>query len=72
MVRVLTTSIYHDTISPNWEPHTLYMTDFCNNNKQLPLRISVLNYVNNGPHKLYGSVNITTRGIEMLGEDEEL
>ena len=36
------------------------------------MRISVLNYANNGPHKLYGSVDITTRGIEMLGEDEEL
>ena len=47
------------------------MTEFCNNNKQLPLRISVKNYENNGPHKLYGSVNITCRGIEMLREGED-
>ena len=41
------------------------MTEFCNNNKQLPLRISVYNYKNHGAHKLYGFVEITARGIEM-------
>ena len=41
------------------------MTEFCNNNKQLPLRISVHNYKNQGSHDLYGSLDITTRGIEM-------
>ena len=48
------------------------MTQFCNNNKQLPLRISVKNEKNNGTHKMYGSVNITTRGIEMLAPGEPI
>ena len=66
MVRVFTTSTAHDETNPWWEPHTLFMTEFCNNNKQLPLRISVKNYSNNDAHKMYGSVEVTTRGIEML------
>ena len=66
MVRVYQTAIAHDEVSPWWEPKTLYMTEFCNNNKMLPLRFTVYNYRNNGVHKQYGSVEITTRGIEML------
>ena len=42
------------------------MTDFCNNNKFLPLRLSVYSYVNTGDHPFYGSVCCTTRDIEML------
>ncbi len=42
------------------------MTEFCNNNKILPLRFSVFNYRNSGAPKLYGSVDTTTRDIEML------
>ena len=66
LVRVFKTSTAHGDINPWWEPHQLYMTDFCNNNKQLPLRISVYNYKNSGAHNLYGSVDTTTRNIEML------
>ena len=41
------------------------MTDFCNNNKKLPLRISVYNYTNSGDHELYGRVVTSVREIEM-------
>lgn len=41
------------------------MTDFCNNNKQSPIRLSVKSYVNAGEHPIYGSVTTTTREIEM-------
>ena len=33
MVKVFKTSTAHDETCPRWEPHTLQMTEFCNNNK---------------------------------------
>ena len=42
------------------------MTEFCNNNKLLPIRLSVYCYANSGQHSLYGKVNTTVRDIEML------
>lgn len=42
------------------------MTEFCNNNKYLPVRFSVLSYTNQGEHHCYGQVITTTRDIEML------
>ena len=66
MVQVFKTSTAHDDLNPWWEPQTLFMTEFCNNNKQLPIRITVKNYSNAGAHKVYGSVDTTTRNIEML------
>lgn len=41
------------------------MTDFCNNNKSVPIRLSVKCYMNAGLHPNYGSVTTTTREIEM-------
>jgi len=41
------------------------MSEFCNNNKLLPIRLTVYNYRNNGTHKMYGQVMTTTRDIEM-------
>ena len=61
MVKVFKTSTAYDDCTPWWEPITLKMTEFCNNNKQLPLRISVYNYSNSGDPSLYGSVEISTR-----------
>ena len=68
MVRIFKTSIVHDDTHPWWEAVTLNMTEFCNNNKQLPLRISVYNYRNEGQHSLYGYTEKTTREIEMIGQ----
>ena len=65
MVKVYRTTTAHDKLQPWWDPQTLYMTEFCNNNKQLPLRITVFNYKNHGEHSEYGHVETTTRGIEM-------
>mgnify|MGYP000029303838 CR=1 FL=1 len=48
------------------------MTEFCNNNKELPLKISVYNHTNNGDHKLYGSTMTTARQIEMKAAGEHL
>lgn len=50
MVKVWKTHTAHDETKPWWEPHQLYMTEFCNNNKMLPLRFTVYNYRNNGEH----------------------
>ena len=65
MVKVWKTHTAHDEPKPWWEPHQLFMTEFCNNNKMLPLRFTVYNYRNNGEHKMYGRVVTTTREIEM-------
>jgi hypothetical protein len=72
MVRVYKTSNAYDNTSPWWEPTTLFMTELCNNNKNLPLRISCFNYTNSGAHKEYGSVFVTTRDLEMMGEKKIL
>jgi|688.fasta_scaffold419155_2 hypothetical protein len=46
------------------------MTEFCGNNKFLPMKISVYNYQNSGDHPCYGTVVLTTRDIEMtLGQN---
>jgi hypothetical protein len=42
------------------------MTEFCNNSKYLPIRLSVYSYQNSGDHPCYGSVITSTRDIEML------
>jgi hypothetical protein len=41
------------------------MSTLCNNNKKLPLRISVLGFANAGEHYLYGSTITSVREIEM-------
>lgn len=69
MVQVWRTMTAHDETQPWWEPHQLFMSEFCNNNKMLPLRFTVFNYRNNGAHKMYGYVETTTRGIEMIGNE---
>lgn len=65
-VKVYRTNHKFQETNPWWDPHLMTMTEFCNNNKHLPIRLSVYNYSNSGEHKMYGSVEITTRGIEML------
>lgn len=70
LVRVFKTSSKFDDSKPWWDAHSMSMTEFCNNNKLLPIRLSVYNYVNSGNHPLYGSVDTTTREIEMLPNGE--
>ena len=72
MVRVYKTANAYDDINPWWEPTTLFMTELCNNNKNLPMRISCFNYTNSGAHKEYGSAIVTTRDIEMMGDKKIL
>lgn len=36
------------------------------------MRLTVYNYRNNGQHRMYGYVDTTTRGIEMLNVNEPL
>lgn len=71
-VRIWQSRTAHDDISPWWEPQELSMTEFCNNNKMLPLRLTVYNYRNNGTHESYGYVETSTRGIEMVGSEEPM
>ena len=61
--------IAHDEIKPWWEPTQLHMNVFCNNDKELPLRITVNNQRGNSQsnQKIYGFVETTTNEIEMLG-----
>jgi hypothetical protein len=48
------------------------MSEFCNNNKYLPLRFSVYSYTNSGEHPKYGEVICTLKRIEMLEDGEPL
>lgn len=69
-VRVLQTSYQIETTEPWWNTHQMTMTEFCNNNKFLPIRLSAYAYVNSGDHPCYGSVVTTTREIEMSSDRE--
>ena len=48
------------------------LTDFCNKNKTLPIRLSVYNYTNVGDHDLYGQVITSVREIEIGKTELEL
>ena len=48
-VRVFKTNFEFDKCKNlNFDPIELKLTDFCNNNKTLPIRVSVYNYSNAG------------------------
>ena len=46
------------------------MSNLCNNNKNLPIKFTVVCYTNKGEEPVYGSVVTTTRAIEMLPENK--
>ena len=64
-VRVLKTNYTFDNKNPLWDPIACSMSEICNSNKVLPLRLSVYSYDNSGEHFLYGRVVTTIREIEM-------
>lgn len=64
-MRVFKTEFKYDEVNPWWDAYQMSMTNFCNNNKTLPIRISVRSYRNAGNHPFYGTVVTTTREIEM-------
>jgi hypothetical protein len=64
-MKVFKTEFKYDEVNPWWDAYEMTMTDFCNNNKTLPIRISVCCYRNSGKHPIYGTVVTTTREIEM-------
>lgn len=64
-VRVYKTNFIFDTCKPVWDPFTIKMSDLCNSNKKLPLKLSVNNFRNYGTHNSYGSVITSIREIEM-------
>jgi len=69
-VRVYKTNYGFNTHEPSWDPVTMNMSELCNNNKFLPIRLTVKSQGNTGDDPIYGSVTTTTRGIEMLGAKE--
>ena len=72
-VRVTKTAVIFDKCKNlNFEHINFKLTDFCNNNKVLPIRISVYCYANAGDHELYGRVITSVREIEMGGETLEI
>lgn len=64
-VRTLKTSYKFENKNPWWDAVQMTMTEFCNNSKYLPIKMSVYSYQNSGDHPHYGSVITTTREIEM-------
>ena len=64
-VRVHKSNYVFDTCTPVWDPFIIRMSTLCNNNKKLPIRISVHSFKNFGTHYCYGSVITSLREIEM-------
>jgi hypothetical protein len=64
-VRVFKTAYVFAEYKPLWESYKLKMTTLCNNNKTLPIRLTVKNFSNVGTHVIYGSVITSIREIEM-------
>jgi hypothetical protein len=64
-LKVFKTDFKYEETDPRWDAYQMPMTDFCNNNKTVPLRLSVKCYVNSGEHPVYGVVTTSTREIEM-------
>ena len=48
------------------------MSELCNSNKFLPIRLTVKSQGNTGDDYVYGSVTTTVRGIEMLNRKEHM
>ena len=49
----------------NFDTIEARLTEFCNNDKTLPIRISVLSYDNSDDHQLYGKTITSVREIGM-------
>lgn len=64
-MRVFKTEYRFGDKNPLWDPYEIKMTTLCSNNKTLPLRFTVLNFNNQGEHKVYGSCITSVREIEM-------
>lgn len=64
-MKVFKTDYVSGNLTPSWDTYQLTMTDFCNNNKSLPLRLSVKSYRNSGECPTYGESITSTREIEM-------
>lgn len=64
-MRVYKTDFKYNEIEPWWDTDQMTMTEFCNNNKGCPIRLTVKSHQNYGEHPTYGSVITTTREIEM-------
>ena len=72
-VRVHKTDFIFDQCKDlNFDGLELKLTNFCNNNKTVPVRISVYCYTNSGDHELYGRVVTSVKEIEMGKEKLEL
>ena len=65
-VRIFKTDfIFNQHAGLNFDSIKMKLTDFCANNKTLPIRINAYSYENSGDHKLYGRVITSVREIEM-------
>ena len=69
-VQVHKTNYKFDETNPWWDPYEMPMSELCNNNKNLPLRLTVASYTNSGDDPIYGSITTTTKDIEMLPEKD--
>ena len=69
-MQVYKTSYKFDEAKPWWDPYEMSMSELCNNNKNLPLRLTVASYTNSGDDPIYGSVVTSTKEIEMLPEKD--
>jgi hypothetical protein len=71
-VRVEKSNVMFDDTNPWWDTKQTTMTEFCNNDKYLPIRLSVYSFSNSGNNQMYGQVTTTTRDIEMLPSENRI
>ena len=69
-MQVYKTDYRFDEHAPWWDPYEMSMSELCNNNKNLPLRLTVASYTNSGDDPTYGSIITSTKEIEMLPEKD--
>jgi hypothetical protein len=63
-VKVYTSDIMHDTLTPSWNIKEMKLENLCNSNLDLPLIFEVWSYQKSGNHRIYGRVRSTARELK--------
>ncbi|XP_075252621.1 copine-8-like isoform X2 [Convolutriloba macropyga] len=65
------TEVVEDNLNPRWAPFVINCAIFCNNDKNLPIRIDCFDFDSDGGHDLIGSCEMTTEELlEDVGSKE--
>ena len=67
-LKVLQTAYCYLETQPKWENHQLTMIEVCNNQKDLPLKLTVQSYQTSGEHLTYGTCETTMQELMEMNE----